>query len=305
MVEVTCHTVDHERISAALHDIRGRALAHWYAIEDDLTIASIRAMGDELLDYVAALSLEDPALTGADARVAMETAAECAVGVLDLGCFPRGDFRVPFPYIGETLDSERIGFGASTVDFAPKAGTWVEAFAMCVISGLLWGRDLVFGPLLVNDYAPSVRDRLPYSERTSVSDPVSLAEMDALCAYLHLVKTDTSPWVASSPEPLRKPDADERAAAGRALDAAAESWGTGLSPDQQLLRVLLDDDQAAFEEALVARLDRHRDSMPATAEPRTLLPVVTIALAALAVRAHGWELGISSGYLPASLVDPR
>ncbi|MFE6054120.1 immunity 49 family protein [Kitasatospora sp. NPDC056446] len=301
MVEVTCHTVVRQGIRDASVDVRGRALGHWYDIEDGLTIESVRAMGEGLLDHVGALTLEDRALTGADARSALGTAAECALGVLQLGCFPRGDFDVPFPYIGETLDSEEIRFG-HTVDFAPTAATWVEAFAMCLIGGMLPDRRRMLGPLLTRDYAPSVRDGLPWSDRTSVSAPTALAEMDALCHYLHVVETERSPWVAPGPTPLRKPDADERAAAARALDTAGEAWQPGLSPDQRVLRVLLDDDRAAFEEALAARLTLHRDSTPAAAPPRTLLPVVPIALAALAVQAHGWELGITSGYLPATLV---
>ncbi|MER7766488.1 immunity 49 family protein [Kitasatospora sp. NPDC096140] len=302
MVEVTCHTVVHQRIRDALGDIRGRVLGHWYDIEDELTIGSVRSMGEELLDHLGALTLEDPTLAGADARAALRTAAECALGVLQLGCFPRGDFDVPFPYIGTTLDSEDIRFGA-TVDFAPTAATWVEAFAMCVISGLIRNRERMLGPLLTDDYAPAVRDGLPHSDLTSVSDPAALAEMEALRSYLFVVPTERSPWIAPGPVPLRKPDADGRAAAARALDAAGEAAPEGLSQDQQLLRVLLDDDRAAFEEALTARLARHRNSTPSTAWPRTLLPVVPIALAALAVQAHGWELGITSGYLPTTLIS--
>ncbi|WP_275937181.1 Imm49 family immunity protein [Streptosporangium subroseum] len=36
--------------------------------------------------------------------------------------------------------------------------------------------------------------------------------------------------------------------------------------------------------------------------PRSLLPIGMIALAALAVRVHGWEPGIRSGYLPEGLL---
>ncbi|MEU8925292.1 immunity 49 family protein [Kitasatospora sp. NPDC048545] len=296
---MTCHTVVDQRIRDALGDVRSRALGHWYDIEDDLTIGSVRAMGEDLLDHLGALTPEDPTLAGADARAALRTAAECVLGVLQLGCFPRGDFEVPFPYIGRTLESDSIRFGA-TIDFAPTAATWVEAFAMGMISGLLRQRDRLFGPLLAEDYAPAVRDGLPHSDLSSLSDPAGLAEMAALSSYLFTVLTEWSRWIGPSPVPMRKPGAVERAAAARALDAAGEA--AGLSPDQQLLRVLLEDDQAAFEKALAARLALHRDSTPATARPRTLLPVVPIALAALAVQAHGWELGITSGYLPATLI---
>ncbi|MEU8927497.1 immunity 49 family protein [Kitasatospora sp. NPDC048545] len=301
MVEVACHTVAQQWIRDALGDVNGRVRRHWYDIEDDLTIGSVRAMGEELLDHLGALTLEDPALAGADARAALWTAAECSLGVLQLGCFPRGDFTVPFPYIGETLDSEDITFGA-TIDFAPTAATWVEAFAMGVISGLLRDRDRMLGPLLADDYAPAIREHLPHSDRTSVSSPPDLAGMDALRRYLYIVETERSPWVAPGPVPLRKPDAGERAAAAAALDAAGAAWADGLSQDQMLLRVLLEDDREAFEEALATRLARHRTGTPSTARPRTLLPVVPIALAALAVQAHGWELGTTSGYLPAALV---
>lgn len=48
------------------------------------------------------------------------------------------------------------------------------------------------------------------------------------------------------------------------------------------------------------RLDAYRGSVvPA---PRSLLPLDTLALAALAVQVHGWELGVRSGYLSAELL---
>nr|WP_095850236.1 MULTISPECIES: Imm49 family immunity protein [unclassified Streptomyces] len=36
--------------------------------------------------------------------------------------------------------------------------------------------------------------------------------------------------------------------------------------------------------------------------PRTLLPLSALALAALGVQVHGWELGVRSGYLPHSML---
>ncbi|MFC8339045.1 Imm49 family immunity protein [Streptomyces rubiginosohelvolus] len=61
--------------------------------------------------------------------------------------------------------------------------------------------------------------------------------------------------------------------------------------------------------ALPARLDAYRESLDAYREsvgpapaPRSPLPLDTLALAALAVQVHGWELGVRSGYLPAELL---
>jgi hypothetical protein len=97
--------------------------------------------------------------------------------------------------------------------------------------------------------------------------------------------------------PLCKPDAEGRARAARLLEAAGAH-----TPEQRLLRVLLDDDQDAFERALQERLVGHRESVGADPAPRTLLPVGTLALTVLASQVHGWELGIRSAYLPESLL---
>ena len=172
-------------------------------------------------------------------------------------------------------------------------------FEMCVVSGHVWDWERVTGLLLRGDYAPAIRDGVPYNRYTSVSDPADLAAMDALCPYLtesagHLPRD----WPTV---PLRKPDAEERAEAARRLDEV----GDALSADQRLLRVLLDDDQHAFEDALVARLVAYREIAEAEAgdpAPRSLLPLGTLTLACLAVQVHGWELGVRSGYLPYGLL---
>ncbi|MGW7332053.1 Imm49 family immunity protein [Streptomyces sp. NPDC054840] len=297
MQEVTRHEVDEDRTSRALENIRGRTFGRWHGLRyDSLSLKGIQETGDELLDHVGALTFQDPQLEGAPGRLALRTAAECALGVLTLGACPGGDFEVFFPLVGEELSSEDFAFG-DVVDQAPTARVWVDAFALSVITGLLWERALVIGPLLRKDYAPMFHAGLPYSSLSSVSDPAELAEMDALCGYLHLVETPHSPWVASGVPPLRKPEAEDRAAAAARLDAAGPQ-----TPDQRLLRVLLDDGQPAFERALTNRLLEHRDSAGPAAAPRTLLPVTAVALAALAVHAHGWELKVRSGYLPTALL---
>ncbi|WP_257134135.1 immunity 49 family protein [Streptomyces sp. st140] len=50
------------------------------------------------------------------------------------------------------------------------------------------------------------------------------------------------------------------------------------------------------------RLDAYRESVGPAPAPRSLLPLGTLTLAALAVQVHGWELGVRSGYLPAELL---
>ncbi|WP_326647382.1 immunity 49 family protein [Streptomyces sp. NBC_01750] len=290
MQEVTRHEVSGQHIGQALDDISRRTWRRWHWMRyDDPSPEKLQEMRDELLDHIAARTVEDPALDESS-RTVLRTAAECSLGALGVGCFPDGDQEMVFPLIDERLSSDDIAFG-DVIEEAPTAGTWVDTFAMCLVSGLVWEWQRVIGLLLRNDYAPAIRDGVPYSKLSSTSDPADLAEMDALCGYLtqargHLPRD----WPTVT---LCKPDADERAEAARHLDAAGP-----LTPDQRLLRILLDDDQHAFEQALVARLIEHRESVGSDPAPSTLLPLGALTLAALAVQVHGWELGVRSGYLP-------
>ncbi|MGP3951184.1 immunity 49 family protein [Streptomyces sp. 7N604] len=290
MQEVTCHEVRGQHIAQALDDISGRTRRRWHWMRyDDPSPEKLQDMRDELLDHIAARAMEDPVLEE-PARTALRTAAECSLGALSIGCFPDGDQEIVFPLIGEKLSSEDLAFG-DVVAQAPTARTWIDTFAICLVSGLVWEWRRVIGLLLRDDYAPAIRDGVPYSKLNSASDPADLAAMDALCSYLtqargHLPRD----WPTVT---MRKPGTDERAEAARQLDAADP-----LTPDQRLLRVLLDDDQHAFEQALVSRLIEHRESLGSDPAPRTLLPLGALTLAALAVQVHGWELDVRSGYLP-------
>ncbi|MGW8361474.1 immunity 49 family protein [Streptomyces wedmorensis] len=300
MRETTVHEVDGARIERALDGIRGRTFGRWHDLRygSGMSLTGLGETRDELLDHVGARTLEDPELATEPSREALLTAAECALGILGIGCFPEGDWDVPLPLTGETLSSDDQLFDESwdRGHRVPTARTWVEAFALCLISGLVRERRRVIGPLLHEDYAPAIRSGVPYSRFDSVSEPADLAEMDALCLYL-TVEHGPVPGAVPGELPLRRPGAGELAAAAARLDGAG-----ALTPDQRLLRVLLDDDREAFERALVARLDAHREDAGADPEPRSLLPVVTVALASLARLAHGWEPAVRSGYLPGALL---
>ncbi|MGY0489419.1 immunity 49 family protein [Streptomyces sp. WG-D5] len=214
-----------------------------------------------------------------------------------MGCCPEGDWDIPFPLIQTRLTSQDKDYdemrdATDTV----TAATWVEAFHVCVASGLVRDWERVIGLLLREDYAPMLHKNLPYAKRDSVSGPADLAHMDALCAYLtpesgHLPRD----WLQVT---LCMPSVDERLDAALALDAAGAT-----SPDQQLLRILLRDEQAGFEHALRERLEQHRAGVGDDPAPRSLLPMGAIALAALAVQVQGWTLHLTSGYLPAALLN--
>ena len=293
MPEVTPHDVNAERLTQALDDIRRRTFGRWHWMQyGSLSMGSLFEMHDELLDHVAARVAADTS-PDEQLRDVLHTAAECSLGLLSWGCFPGGDQEILFPLVSERLSTDDKDFSAVASE-APTARSWVTAFETALISGRVWDHQLVIGLLLREDYAPAIRDGVPYSLFDSVSGAADLAQMDALSHYL----TPSSGSLGSrATAPLRRPTADERAAAARGLDAAG-----ALTPDQALLRVLLDDDQAAFEQALVARLQEYRQTVGDDPAPRTLVPLGALALTALAVQVHGWTPGVRSRYLPQGLV---
>jgi hypothetical protein len=297
--DVTGHDVPGKRMEDTLERGLHRAFGHWADMRHHGTRPlrqGLREMRGDLLDLAGARTLADPALEAPWSRKVLLTAAECALGELTLGTFPDGDWDVPLPLVDGTLSSQEIYYEEAWEPASPAttAQTWVQAFALCVISGLVWERSRVIGPLLREDYAPAIRDGVPYSKRESVSTAADLAEMDALCDYLTIGPV---PGAVPGPVPLQKPDPGTRACAAERLDAAG-----ALDPDQQLLRTLLDDDQEVFEQALAGRLLEHRAHVGTDPAPGTLVPVRTVAVAALASLAHGWQLGVRSAYLPDSLL---
>ncbi|MFJ9041234.1 Imm49 family immunity protein [Streptomyces sp. NPDC102406] len=296
--DVTRHSVNRKRLEQSYGDMEERVQERFedvyhrsYPMREMLA-----EVGYELLDHVAARSVQDPALTDERTRLALTTAAECLFGVLEMGCCPDGDWEIPFPLTRTRLTSEEMEYdemrdARDTV----TARTWAEAFHVCVASGLVWDWERVFGLLLRDDYAPMLHENLPHAKRDSVSTPADLAHMDALCGYLAPARGHLpGDWPQVT---LCKPSIDERLDAALALDAAHAT-----SPDQRLLRILLRDDQPAFERALTERLIQHRSDVGEDPAPRSLLPLGAIALAALAVQVHGWDLRTESGYLPASLL---
>nr|WP_033325698.1 immunity 49 family protein [Streptomyces yerevanensis] len=295
MKDVIRHEVSEQRIEQALEGIEGRIISRWHTMQYDCySDAELQAMRDDLLDHLAARTVADPQLSTPPSRIVLRTAAECALGFLDLGSHPDGDQEIVFPLVDESISSEDLAFG-DVVEHASTARDWLDAFALGLISGMVWERDRVVG-LLLRDHASTIHDGVPYSKLESKSDPAELAEMDTLACYLtkasgHLPRD----WPSVT---LCMPEVDERLDGALRLNALGD-----LTPDQQLLRVLLEDDQSAFERALTHRLVQHRESAPPDAAPRSLLPQKTIALAALAAQVHGWTLRVQSAYLPQALLS--
>ncbi|MEU0490901.1 immunity 49 family protein [Nocardiopsis sp. NPDC006139] len=263
-------------------------------------VSTLQKMSHTLLDHLGAWSVTDPGLSQDRRRLdrVLLTAAETAEGVLECLMAPEGDLWIPISLMGDELSNMEEVHDDLDPRFRPEVDmdltprVWVEAFVLAVASGRVWERNLAIGPRYRQSFVPALHFA---ARRAGTFSAADLAQVDVLSLYL-------TPRVHGKPLPavaLRMPTEPERATAARTLDSAGE-----LSGEQALLRVLLQDDQAAFEQALAECLDRYRRDMDAARDPapRTLLPMGVIALVALAVQVHGWRVDLSSDYLPEVLV---
>ncbi|MEU3001798.1 hypothetical protein ABZ684_30285 [Streptomyces sp. NPDC006995] len=121
--------------------IVGRTAGRWHRTRyGDPAPWRMRELPGELLDHVAARTGQGSAPDDI-ARSALLTAAECRPGEMSVGCFPDGDQEVLLPPIGEQLSTEDTALGdvvASSREQAPSARTWLDLFAACLVSHLVW-----------------------------------------------------------------------------------------------------------------------------------------------------------------------
>ncbi|UFQ14582.1 MULTISPECIES: hypothetical protein [Streptomyces] len=127
--DVARHEVSEPRIEEALENIRRRAHHRWHTMRYDCySDEEMQALRDDLLDHVAARTVADAEPGTAPSDVVLRTAAECALGLLSLGCYPNGDQEISFSLIDEELSSEDTDFEARRASAPPLAvGNAVQA----------------------------------------------------------------------------------------------------------------------------------------------------------------------------------
>ncbi|MFE4722861.1 hypothetical protein ACFRLW_42115 [Streptomyces sp. NPDC056728] len=104
--DVARHDVSEPRIEQALENIWRRARSRWHTMQYDCySDEELQGMRDEVLDHIAARTVADPEPGTAPSRIILRTAAECALGLLSLGCYPNGDQEISFTLIDEKLSS--------------------------------------------------------------------------------------------------------------------------------------------------------------------------------------------------------
>ncbi|MGW3115026.1 Imm49 family immunity protein [Streptomyces sp. NPDC001091] len=246
-----------------------------------------QSIADEFLDYLGALSVETPDLGTPEAKAALKDASEAAAGAVAYAAYhPHCSFQVFLEYVNFGMDYEP---GADAPEESVTTGEWIDALCLAIL----------------RDKAQFHGEALHFARQKFAEQAKGVPAGEFVTGLTAVVLDDTGDDKEYPPS-ARAKLAVVDAALDRVRARAAETGEPLLDrPDctaLQALRALVVEDREAFDAALADLLLRHAAAQGPAASPSTLLPLVPLALAALAYRKLGWAPAVRTDYLPHALV---
>ncbi|MFD5347047.1 immunity 49 family protein [Streptomyces anulatus] len=276
-------------VSAAREDFTNRIGSQVRSMSKGGRMATYewQSIADGFLDYLGALSVETPDLETAEAKAVLKDASEAAAGAVAYAAYhPHCGFQIFLDYVNFGMSYES---GEDAPEESVTAGEWTDALCLAVLRGrAAWhGEAFRFA-----------RDK--FVEQTRGTPTGELAT-----GLMAVVLEDTGDEEEYPPSARAK-----LAAVDAALDrvrARTEETGDSFldrpgSAALHTLRALAAEDREAFDTALAGLLARHAELHSTSASPAALLPLVPLALAAIAYRTLGWAPAVRTDYLPHALV---
>ncbi|KQZ16556.1 hypothetical protein ASD51_32045 [Streptomyces sp. Root55] len=275
-------------VSAAREDFTNRIVGQVRSMSRGGRMATYewQSIADEFLDYLGALSVETPGLDTSEARAALKDASEAAAGAVAYAAYhPHCSFNVFLEYVNFGMSYDP-GDDAPEESVTPKE--WIDALCLSVLRDKAkWhGEEFTFArqKFAEKEKGTPVGELATGLTAVALDDagdgeypPSAQAKLAAVDAALDRVRTRAT----ETGEPLLdRPD-------GLAL---------------QTLRALAAGDREGFDAALAEVLVRHSALHGQAASPSSLLPLVPLALAAIAYRTLGWAPAVHTDYLPHALV---
>ncbi|MFH8452933.1 Imm49 family immunity protein [Streptomyces fungicidicus] len=283
------HQVGGAVVSAVLEDFANRIGGRIRSMSKAgrMSTHEWQSIAEEFIDYLGALSVGTPGLDTPEARAVLKDASEAAAGAVAYAAYhPHCSFQVFLEYVN-------FGMGYDPGEDAPAEsvtpGEWIDALCLAVLQDKAKWHGEAF------HFA-----RQKFAERAQGTPAGELAT-----GLMALVLDDTGDDEEYPPSEQAKLAALD-AALNRVRRRAAETGENLLDrPDSEALkalRALAAADRAVFDSALAGLLIAHTTLHGPGASPRSLLPLVPIALAALAHRTHKWAPAVHTHYLPHALV---
>ncbi|WP_030238862.1 immunity 49 family protein [Streptomyces sp. NRRL S-350] len=272
------HQVSESAISAAREGFVDRigGMVHSYSRAGLMAATEWRLIAEEFLDYLGALSVKTPSLDTPEAKAVLKDATEAAAGAIAFAAYYSYDsFQVFLDYPNFGMSYDRSEADDTLRESTVRPQCWLDAFCLAILSDKVSWRGEAFA---------FTWQSMPTTEGNSAAELAN--------GFMAHFFGDTRDQVAPDAETPEQRLAAIDAALSRVQDRDSEA-ALALST----LRALAAEDREAFDSGMLSLLDRADGS-----RPRTLLPLLPLALAALAHRAHGWLPAVDTDYLPHALV---
>lgn len=290
MVRIERHRVGEAAVSAVREDFANRIGSRVRSLSKagPVTAWEWWLIAEEFVEYLGALSVRTPDLRSSEAKAVLEDAAEAAAGAVAYAAYyPRDHFEVFLSYPNWGLVYDREPGGTPEPVTAAK---WLDAFCLAIlVEKTQWHGE-----------AFHFAREAPQQGRSGHPD----AEL--INGFMAYVIGDTADEDVTYPPTREQKLASLDAALDRVRTREKETgeqlldqaYGIGLGA----LRALAAGEREEFGEAVVRLLRPLSDTPGPGARPASLLPLLPIALTALAYRHEGWPPAADSDYLPDALV---
>lgn len=283
------HQVGGAAVSAAREDFANRIGGQVRSMSRAGRMATYEwhSIADEFLDYLGALSVEIPDLDTPEAKAALKDAAEAAAGAIAYAAYhPHCSFQVFLDYVNFGMSYEP-GEDAPAESVTP--GEWIDALCLSVLRDRAKWHGEAF-----------------YFARGKFAGQAEGTPLGELATGLTAVVLDDTGDDEEYPPSAQAKIAAIDAALDRIRTRAGQTGEPLLDRTDSValrtLRALAAEDREAFDAALADLLARHATLHSPSASPSSLLPLVPIALAALAYRTLGWVPAARTDYLPHALI---
>ncbi|TXS00688.1 hypothetical protein EAO73_26020 [Streptomyces sp. col6] len=276
-------------VSAAREDFTHRIGSRVRSMSraDRMTTCEWGLIADEFLDYLGALSVETPGLGTPEAEAALKDASEAAAGAVAYAAYhPHCSFHVFLDYVNFGMSYDP---GEDAPAESVTTGEWIDALCLVVLRGTAGRHGEAFH----------------FARQKFAAEAQGTPAGELATGFMAVVLDDTGDDEEYPPSAQARLAAVD-AALDRVRTHGAETGCPLLErPDStalQALRALVVEDRDSFDATLAGLLTEYAARQTPAASPSSLLPLVPLALAALAYRTLGWAPAVSTDYLPHALV---
>ncbi|WP_234378572.1 immunity 49 family protein [Streptomyces sp. H036] len=283
------HQVGQATLSAVREDFTNRigGQVHSMSRAGRMTTYEWQSIAEDFLDYLGALSVENPDLDTPEAKAVLKDASEAAAGAVAYAAYhPHCDFNVFLEYVN-------FGMSYDPGDDSPEEmvtpGDWIDALCLAVLRDKAKWHGEAF-----------------HFARQKFAEQAKGTPLGELATGLTAVVLDDTGDDEEYPPSAQAKLAAVDAALDRIRDRSEETGEPLLdnlnTAALRTLRALAAEDKEAFDSALADLLTREPTLHGPKAPPSSLLPLVPLAFAAIAYRTLGWAPAVRSDYLPHALV---